>query len=126
MYSKPQKTLHVSLIKIESGSLLHYQSVSRFETPGKTPLIEFLIIFQPFGCMDEPIVFGLLYRKRIIIRIMNFPVDHNQFLIHFPWDLNFLNHICCMRDIPHADTYRLLTIFGQGKGCPGKIISPEK
>jgi hypothetical protein len=87
-----------------------HQSVCRFKTPCKTPLIKFLIIFQPFCCMDQSIVLGLFYRKGIVIRIMNFPVDHHQFLIHFPGDSHFLNHVCCMRDIPYAGTYRLLAV----------------
>jgi hypothetical protein len=51
---------------------------------------------------------------------MNFPIDHHQFLIYFPWYLDFLDHSCYMRGIPLGGTYRLLTVFGRTKRLPRK------
>jgi hypothetical protein len=33
-------------------------------------------------------------------------------LIHFPWNPYFVDHICRMRVIPYADTYRLGFVAG--------------
>jgi len=95
--------------KICALSFCIHQSVCRFKTPCKTHFIEILIIFQPFRCMDESIIFSLFYRKGIIIRIVDLPIDDHQLLIHFPWNPYFVDHICRMRVIPYADTYRLST-----------------
>ncbi len=99
-----------SLAKKKEGHQRPHRGVNlvcRFKTPCKTPFIEFLIVFQPLGCMDETIILGLLYRQGIIIWVVNLPVDHHQLLVYFPWDSDFLNHIWYMRGMPNAGTYKL-------------------
>jgi hypothetical protein len=81
--------------------------VYRFKPMGKSPLILFFIISQPFSCCDKSVVFGFFNDLGIVESIMNFPVNDLQFVIDLSRNFNFFNHGVSLSGYINADRINL-------------------